>query len=129
MIEQGIQQLIATDQRFTSIASTRLYPVLLPTDSPLPAATYQVISVTPLYSLDTRVNLTKMRLQIDTWSSDYSDAKTLAAAIVSILDNFTGALPDGTSVLGIQARTSSDLFEPKALMYRTLLEFNIQFAT
>lgn len=128
MIEDGLQQLITADERFSAIAATRLYPVLLPTISPLPAATYHVVAVTPLYSLDSRVNVNKMRLQIDTWGSDYADAKGLASAVIAILEDFAGPLPDGTQVFGVQLRNSSDAFDPQSLTYRVLTEFYIQFA-
>jgi hypothetical protein len=128
MIETGLQQLITEDARFSAIAATRLYPVLLPTEATLPAASYHVIAVTPLYSLDSRVNVNKMRLQIDTWASDYAVAKDLAAAVISILENFAGPLPDGTQVFGVQLQNATDYFEQEALTYRVLTEFYIQFA-
>jgi hypothetical protein len=128
MIESGLHQLITSDARFSAVAATRLYPVLLPTDSPLPAATYQVIAVKPMHDLQARVNVTQMRLQIDTWASDYADVKTLSGAIISILDNYSGPLSDGSKVFGIQLLTMADYFEHEALTYRVLTEFSIQFA-
>ena len=128
MIEQGIKELLTSSTEFSAIAANRLYPLLLPTDSALPAATYNVVSVTPLYELTERVNFTKLRLQIDAWGTTYSDAKDLAAAIVDTLDNFSGLLPDGTQVFGVQLRNSTDDYEHEALTFRVLTEFNIQFA-
>lgn len=127
MIEQGIQQLITVSPDFQAIAATRLYPVLLPTDCLLPAATYQVISTTPLYTLEDRVDVTKMRLQIDVWGLSYADVKSLAAVIISQLDGFYGLLPDGTNIFGVQLHSSRDEFEHDALIYRVFIQFDIQF--
>jgi Protein of unknown function (DUF3168) len=128
MIESGLHQLITSDARFSTIAATRLYPVFLPTDSLLPSATYQVIAVKPMYDLNSRVNVSQMRLQIDTWAFEYADAKALRDAIISILDNYSGPLSDGSKVFGIQLLTTTDYFEHEALTYRVLTEFSIQFA-
>jgi hypothetical protein len=128
MIESNIRQLITSNTQFTGLAGTRLYPVLLPTESPLPAVTYQSISLKTLYALDERVNFDQLRLQIDVWASTYLDSKALASCIVGILDNFSGSFPDGTYVDGIQLRNSTDYYEHEALTYRVMLQFDIQFS-
>lgn len=128
MIESGIHKLIVTDPRFADIADSRLYPILLPNDSPLPAATYQAISIKALYVLDARVNFDQLRFHVDTWGKTYGHAKDLASAVVKVLDGFSGALPDGSHVFGTQLRNSTDYYEHEALIYRVLIEFDIQFA-
>jgi hypothetical protein len=127
MIESGLQQLITPSADFGAIAEDRLYPVLLPEQSPLPAATYQLISTVPLYTLEERVNVTEIRIQFDTWAERYGDAKQLMAAINSAIDNFSGDLPDGTHVFGVQLAACNDLFEEAARTHRTSADYLIQF--
>lgn len=128
MIESGLQSLITASSRFASLASTRLYPVLLPEDSPLPAATYQRISTKALYTLDARVNVTQVRIQFDTWASTYADAKNLMAAINTAIDNYSGDLPDGTHIFGVQLYSCTDLYEQAARIYRVTADYMIQYA-
>ena len=128
MLEAGLHQLIASSPDFIALASTRLYPVLLPTVSPLPAATYQRITTGALYALQNRVNVTKCRMQFDTWATDYGDAKALMNAINSVLDSYSGTLSDGTQIFGIQLYSCSDRYEPEALLYGVTADYVIQYA-
>jgi hypothetical protein len=128
MLTEGIFSLLCQNSSVSALIATRIYPLLLPNRATLPAATYQVISTTPLYDLQDRVNVTKLRLQIDVWASTYVAARSTAEAILSALDNFSGSLPNSTRVFGIQLRSSTDYFEHEALTYRVLMEFDIQFA-
>lgn len=114
MIEQTLHALISADQRFTSLAADRLSPVLLSERSALPAATYQVISKRYLYCLDGRIDLTKARIQVDTWSKSYAQAKSLTDVITGILDG---------STLDVQLLSSTDLYEHEAQLYRVMTEF------
>lgn len=120
MIEQVLHSLIAADQRFISLAADRLSPVLLNEQSSFPAATYQVISTRPLYTLDGRINLTKARVQIDSWSKSYGQAKELALAITAVLDG---------SALDAQLLSSTDLYEREAQLYRVMTEFAVSYAS
>jgi hypothetical protein len=128
MIEAGLYQLITSSPAFSSVASNRLHAVLLPTDSTLPAATYQRISTKALYTLDGRVNLTQARFQFDTWAGTYADAKNLMAAINTAIDNYSGDLPDGTHVFGVQLYSCSDRYEQEARIYRVTADYMIQYA-
>jgi hypothetical protein len=127
MIEAGLQQRITSSDAFAAIANTRLHPVLLPEEAPLPAATYQSISTRPLYTLEDRVTLTEVRIQFDTWATSYGPAKALMSAIDAAIDNFTGVLSEGTRVLGVQLLTSGDLYESAARIYRVTADYKVQY--
>lgn len=120
MIEQTLHALISSDERFVSVADDRLSPGLLSEQSSLPAATYQVISKRYLYALDGRIDLTKARIQIDTWAKTYAQAKALAAAITAILDD---------STLDAQLLSSTDLYEHEAQLYRVMTEFSVSYSS
>ena len=128
MVTAGIFSLLSQNSSINALIGTRIFPVLLPERATLPAVTYQVISMKPQYELQNRVNVTNLRLQIDAWAETYADAKSAVSAIVAVLDNFSGTLPDSTQVFGVQLRNSVDYFEHESLTYRVLAEFDIQFA-
>lgn len=119
MIEQVLHSLIAADQRFISLAADRLSPILLNEQSSFPAATYQVVSTRPLYALDGRIDLTKTRVQIDSWSKSYGQSKALANTITAILD---------ASTLDVQLLSSTDLYEREAQLYRVMTEFSVNYS-
>lgn len=128
MLDTALHQLVFSSTDFTALAATRLYPVLLPDDSPLPASTYQRISTTALYTLNDRVNVTKCRMQFDTWAKTYLDAKNLMKAINDVLDSYSGTLSDGTHIFGIQLYSCSDRFESAAHIYGVTADYVIQYA-
>lgn len=128
MLEASLQKIITSSTDFNTLAGTKLHPILLPEDPALPAATYQQIARTPLYTLDGRVNFTEVRIQFDTWANDYGQAKQLMAAINAAIDNFSGQLSDGTQVFGIQLDTCNDLYEDAARIYRCTADYLIQYA-
>lgn len=130
MIESNLVDLLRADATVTSIAADRIYPVLLPDESTLPAITYQVIATTPLYALDERINLTRYRIQIDAWAKwpSYAQAKSLAEAIRVVLDGYSGPRPDGSRIDSIIQVGATDLFEPSGLIHRVMAEYIIQFA-
>lgn len=130
MIETNLVELLRADATVTSLVAARIYPVLLPDESPLPAVTYQVIATTPLYALDERINLTRYRIQIDAWAAwpNYAQAKSLAEAIRVVLDGYSGSLPDGSRIDSIIQIGGTDLFEPSGNVHRVMAEYIILFA-
>lgn len=128
MIEQNIHSLMVADARFTDIALDRFRPVLLAENSCLPAATYQVISKRFVYALDGRVDITFVRMQVDTWANTYAAAKNLAEAITAILDDYSGGFQDGSQIRSVQIMSSTDFYDKDAHIYRVMTEFYIEFA-
>ncbi len=123
MIEYALCSIIAADSGFNALAEKRFYPVLLPQSAKLPAATYQLITTTPNYAIDGRLNFTSITLQIDAWAHSYSEVKALAAAIDAAIDDYSD-----TKIHGIQLKSSNDEFVPEARIYRVLSEYEIQFS-
>ena len=134
MLEAGIQQLVADNLAVKAIIGNpaRFYPVLLPDDPTYPCASYQVISDVSDYLLDGTISLSSIRIQVDTWSggssgANYADAKNTQAAIRSLLEGFSGLLPDGTRVAFIRVVDARDLFEQDARSYRTSTDFMVYY--
>lgn len=122
-MEAGIQQRLIADSNVSSLISTRVYPLILPDESVLPSVTYQRISTVRDYATTGPVSLSRIRLQIDTWSLTYAAAKQVDMAIRASLESFSGTLPDGTVVSEIQVDSSQDLYESSARYYRVSTDF------
>jgi hypothetical protein len=65
------------------------------------------------------------RYQFSCYAKSYLAAKQLAAAVRTVLENFTGELEDGSIVQNMQTTTEFDTFEEDAFIYHTPLEVSI----
>lgn len=123
MIESYLHSIITSDSRFTDLAGTRLYQVILPNVPQLPAATYQRITTKRTYTTTGPVSLNRVRLQFDCWAREYLQAKQLQAALLAILED--RSLYAGTAIDSIQLDMITDGYEQNARIYRVSLDFII----
>lgn len=121
MLEANLQKLITEASAFAAIAGTRLFPVLLPEESTLPAATYQRITTTRNYTTTGPVALNRVRMQFDCWAETYSQVKQLQAVLLAILDD--RSIYAGTDIDSITLITATDGYEQDARTYRVTLDF------
>lgn len=69
-----------------------------------------------------------MRLQIEVSAPTYTPASTAMDAIAACLDNFSGQLPDGTSVHGIRiAELPTDHYDNVAKLHAVSTDFMVWF--
>lgn len=135
MIEAGLHEQLAADAGVSAIAADRIFPVVLPEtmlnpDTTVPAAmTYQVISKVPMYTLSDGVVLVTARVQLSCWASTYGSAKSLLAAVDAALDEFSGALPDGTEVQNAwRDNGSRDDYDKTSRLYSVSADYFVTYA-
>jgi hypothetical protein len=121
MLEANLQKIITEAPSFTAIAGTRLYPVLLPEEPTLPAATYQRITTIRSYSTTGPVSLNRVRMQFDCWGETYAQVKQLQAALLAILEDRSTYTSAGID--SIMLDTATDGYEHDARIYRVSLDF------
>jgi len=127
MFEAGLIALIQSDQATVALIANRIYPLVLPQNAVLPAATYQVASgSSPNRTLENALQRIK-RLQLDFWGETYSDVKCVEAAIAKTLDGFSGTLSDGTRILMCLRDVPVDRFETSSRFYRVMNEYEITY--
>lgn len=129
MLEEGIYGLLTGTDAVEAIVGTRITPVLLPPDQCLPAVTYQLIFERHLYALDGEVNLYEKRLQFDVWANTWRKARTAAEAVEAVLNGYSGVLPGGIRVYGVQVISKSDGYESSARIFRVMTEYAVQYAS
>lgn len=117
MIESSLFNVLSTSAEVTALASMRVYPLVLPENSPLPAITYHVVASTNNATMLNR-GMQRARVQIDCWGSSYSDAVNLRAACISALGGHSD------SDFQSQLLQMLDFYEREALQYRACAEFN-----
>ena len=126
MLEEGIVSLLLADSVLPGLLNSCVYPAILPESPSLPALTYQAISGSSSYTID-GVTCTMRRIQFDSWSTLYSDVKTVQYALHNVLDLFSGTLSEGTQVLGSYRGIEMDTYESDARMYRATTEYLFHF--
>lgn len=111
MLEQALFSALngATD------AGDRVFPMVRPQESGVPAVTYQRVSNVPTTSLAGDSGLDSVRVQIDAWASTYANAKALAAQVRSAL---LGAAFKALMV------SDFDDYETETQTYRVSMDFN-----
>jgi len=126
MIEQGLYDLLSSDQALSQLVGARIYPVLIPEETTYPAITYQGVTGSVKPSVDGRAYSEKS-IQIDAWGNTYGDIKCVQAALHRILDGYVGTLSDGTRVLSSLRINEFDAYESDARVYRSITEYQFQF--
>jgi hypothetical protein len=114
----AVAALVTTPANGPAPAALRIYPLLVPTDSQLPAIDYSFIGGSAQGSFDTR-GIAKLRVECNCWGETYSDAVTLRAAVVEAL----GTYNDGT--ISIRYLMPHDFFDDVLLQYRACAEFYV----
>lgn len=114
MIETTLYTVLSTDTAVSNIVSTRIYPLIAPQDSAMPAVVYQRVSTVPVNSLAGDSGLDAVRIQISCWASTYAGAKSLAVAVKN-------------AVLTMNAITEMEMddMEDETRLYRVILDFRI----
>jgi hypothetical protein len=109
-----IEQQIYT--ALSAIASGRVYPLVIPEKSPMPAIAYLRIASTPENTLDGGATIDQIRIQVDTYANTYAEAKTVSASVRTAMESasFKGTL-----------QTDQDLFEPDVKLYRVTQDYYV----
>lgn len=99
-----------------SLASNRVYPMVLPQNPTMPAIVYTLISKNSENRLEGSASLRQARMQIDTYAKTYSAVKILAASVLNAMEtaSFKGTL-----------QTERDLYEADVKLYRVTQDFYI----
>ena len=102
LIEEALYSLLKTDSGLFSYVETKIYPEILPEGVSLPAITYRQVSGNRYHSLNGDTGLTDPIFQISAFATTRSQARLIAEAVRSALQNHSG-LMGGESGVNVQA--------------------------
>jgi hypothetical protein len=131
MLLDGIIQLLQTDAGLTPLVGGRVYENELPRGYTLPAiAVHQYGFEAQDYQFDGPVDISQDQIQLDCYGNTSAEVRAVAQAARTLLEPFTGALPDGTAVQLCEfTRSMAMPFMPhadqKGIANRWLLAFTI----
>lgn len=91
-LEAALQQFLTTFPSVTAIVDTRIYPLKMPQNVRMPAATYQTVSDRTIQSHDGTSNFAYTRIRFMCWGRTFEDARELARAIKGALVGYRGMM-------------------------------------
>jgi Protein of unknown function (DUF3168) len=117
MIGPVLYSVLSDASAITAIVGVNgIWPVVLPTDTAMPAIVYRVIGARTSPTNDTFGN-TRYRVEIDSYATDWDTALELRAAVISSLNGYVD------ENMNIQLLQPIDDFDPDLLQYRAMAEF------
>lgn len=124
-IEEAIYSHLTAETTMTDLVSTRIYPRQLPQNPTYPAVTYRRVSTSLDHLHGSATNLPFPRFQFNCYATSYGDTKTVANALKSVLDGFSGTFGGSIAVGAILSLNEVDGFDPIAEVPVTSVDFVI----
>jgi hypothetical protein len=127
--EIALRQILLASPAGTA-AGGRIYPLIRPQGSPLPALTYQRIAEArfdPVQKPGTPY-LTMARLQYDAWAASYGAVVDLALKVQQALKYAVSPDPApgaGRDVCGVVFDSQEQLYETETTTYRVRMDFDV----
>lgn len=126
MIEASLFERLRDDAGVFAVAAGKVFPVAIPQGGELPCVVYELISQTRNETVCDIASSVLGEYLISSCSKDYFQAKTLANAVRVCLNNFTGPMGLGATLVDrITLLTAQDLVEGEPGMYRVAQTFEI----
>lgn len=105
----------------------RIYPVLLPEKTAMPAVSYQIVSWTSEPGFQT-AGMQKVRVQFDCFGDTYKQATNVREDMIKLLVGMQGEnLDDGHFLQNTELVQSIDFYEQDARQFRCALELKFLF--
>ena len=112
MIQEALYTLLAT----ITATGGRVYPSIAPSLPTSPFIVYDRVSAVPQNSMSETASLINSRIQIDVYGQTYSEAQTVAAAVVTAMN--------GWSYQNVRL-VSRDLFDFESRLHGVSADFSI----
>lgn len=92
-IGAAVRTILAADATLQGLLGTspmRVFPDMIPQNTPYPCAAYALIGTDPTNTKEGVSELDEIRLQFDVYDDNYDDVQTIAAQIRTVIDGYTG---------------------------------------
>jgi len=126
-IEEALFSHLRNYIPLAGLVGERIYPLVLPRGSALPALTYQKISQTKERTLGNSSKITRARFQVSCWAASYAEGKEVAAQVQAALQDYCGLMggDKGVQVLDVNVVGERDIYESDASVYHLPLDVMI----
>lgn len=114
-IEEGVRSILLANSGVTDLISTRVFPWLRQQGTSLPAVVYTLDNTEPQQSLGGYDGLTRASLTINSIADRYGDAKSLASAVRTALNGYTGTPTNGHPIKSLVHDNDTGIVEDSAI--------------
>ena len=122
MIGTTVRQAILADAPLLALVSTRVYPLVYPTNATFPCITYRLISG---YHEDVvNEQIITSRIQFDVWSYNYETTGNVAGELLRLF-HFLGGTINGQEILSAKVDLVFDTFEQNIKAHRKVIDIRI----
>lgn len=130
-IETALYALLTGDGTLTSLVSARIFPVLVPQGTTMPAVTYAQVSGGRVHATDGPAGLVNSRWQFNCWGVSNASARAVSDALRQAIDGYSGTT-GGVTIQAIQTEMEVNIeANPaginRARRYGKALDFNVWF--
>lgn len=124
-IDEAIRSILINDATVKTI-TTRCYPLTIPQHPTYPLMLYMDVSGSVDNHLRSDSGMAHPRYQIEAWAKTKAEARTLATAMRSALNQYSGTV--GTVVIGsIIAVNEHSKYESEIKVYRAIKDYMIWY--
>lgn len=116
MIEADLVAHLKGNVTLNTLIGGRIYPLVAPQNVTIPFTTYQVVNGRSYQCMGGDIYQENNRFQIDVYSKTYSEVKTIANTIKSILVGFMAS--NNINIM--------DDRDPETLLYRQIIDFKLK---
>jgi len=125
MISASLNTFLRAQSSITTLASTRIYPIILPQKPTFPAVTYREESHDLIESFDGQNGLTQSFYMLDAWAKTYASVTALNDAIRTALKNHSGAMGSISVTRVTLVSGPISVYEDEVEAYRQTQVFSI----
>jgi hypothetical protein len=118
MVEEAIRSILLSDSTISQCVDTRIFPLEVPLDSPLPALSISIIS-DPYKQVSG-----SPRVQVSCWSMDYTECHYLKKSVTEALEGYTG-LVNGVNIIRIIPIDAPDYYNANTRVYHIPIDFKV----
>jgi hypothetical protein len=138
MIQEGIYATLAADSGVSAIVAARIYPLMIPQTSytettKFPCIVYSIDSKSRQVRFDGTDTLVSASLSVECYATTYSQAQSLAAAVRSVLVDFSGVMTGGgspqsqTPVQSIFVESEDDTLAAEPGVYIVMQDYTVWY--
>ena len=136
MIENGLFQFVTSNTSVQAAVGvdkngvTQAYWVLAPQGAILPFLVFSRVGTVDPYTMAGTLGIRQGLFQISCYSANFLSSRTIAKQVRTLLEDFTGTLPDGTVVQSVFTDKDFDQrYEEggKGFTFGAILQFKIWF--
>lgn len=125
-IEDAVSTILQEDVGVSALVVKRITPMVAPESPVYPCIVYLFVSETVPNAMGKTTDLVRRRLQVDCWGDTPTDAQTLADAVITALDRYSGTAAS-IVIQDIYRLGVNDIFDFEARKFKRAVDFDVVF--